>query len=277
MARRKSSWLDDVMQLGAYLPWWISAPLAAGSYFALHHYSQVPMPTVADPGDISTPIIWSAVRMGAAIGQYVIPVLLAGGMIMGIGKKLSRKSLFRRVVTSSKLRAVDDLTWIQFEDLLHQYFSEKGFSVNPTGAGADGGVDLWVSKDGHRSIVQCKHWQSQKVGVQVIREQFGIMTAEQVDRCYIVTSGAFTQEAKDWASDKAIELINGKDLHHLLGWLARNSFQLDLDDNSTANSNTSCSRCGSNMVLRTAKRGKNPGSKFWGCSTYPKCRNTRQL
>lgn len=33
-----------------------------------------------------------------------------------------------------------------------------------------------------------------------------------------------------------------------------------------------CPKCGSNMVLRTAKRGTNAGRQFWGCSAYPKCR-----
>lgn len=32
-----------------------------------------------------------------------------------------------------------------------------------------------------------------------------------------------------------------------------------------------CPKCGSEMVLRTAKRGDNQGGKFWGCSKYPKC------
>ncbi len=32
-----------------------------------------------------------------------------------------------------------------------------------------------------------------------------------------------------------------------------------------------CPKCGSKMVLRTAKRGKYAGQKFWGCSKYPKC------
>ena len=27
------------------------------------------------------------------------------------------------------------------------------------------------------------------------------------------------------------------------------------------------------MVLRTARRGANQGNQFWGCSTFPKCRN----
>jgi len=33
-----------------------------------------------------------------------------------------------------------------------------------------------------------------------------------------------------------------------------------------------CPRCGSQMVLRTAKQGKNAGNQFWGCSTYPRCK-----
>jgi ssDNA-binding Zn-finger/Zn-ribbon topoisomerase 1 len=33
-----------------------------------------------------------------------------------------------------------------------------------------------------------------------------------------------------------------------------------------------CPKCGSEMILRTAKRGDNQGGKFWGCSKYPECR-----
>ncbi|MCS3902664.1 hypothetical protein J2T55_000668 [Methylohalomonas lacus] len=33
-----------------------------------------------------------------------------------------------------------------------------------------------------------------------------------------------------------------------------------------------CPKCGSPLVLRTAKRGAKRGEQFWGCSAYPKCR-----
>ena len=33
-----------------------------------------------------------------------------------------------------------------------------------------------------------------------------------------------------------------------------------------------CPICNSSMVLRTARRGKNAGGQFWGCSNYPKCK-----
>jgi len=36
-----------------------------------------------------------------------------------------------------------------------------------------------------------------------------------------------------------------------------------------------CPKCGAELVLRTARRGANPGSQFWGCSRYPKCRHVR--
>jgi len=33
-----------------------------------------------------------------------------------------------------------------------------------------------------------------------------------------------------------------------------------------------CPRCGSQMILRTAKRGERAGKQFYGCSNYPQCR-----
>ncbi len=38
-----------------------------------------------------------------------------------------------------------------------------------------------------------------------------------------------------------------------------------------------CPKCGSPMVLRTARKGTNAGNSFWGCGQYPKCRGTRVL
>jgi len=37
-----------------------------------------------------------------------------------------------------------------------------------------------------------------------------------------------------------------------------------------------CPKCGSEMVLRTAKKGPNQGEQFWGCPNYPQCRGTQK-
>jgi DNA-binding helix-hairpin-helix protein with protein kinase domain len=38
-----------------------------------------------------------------------------------------------------------------------------------------------------------------------------------------------------------------------------------------------CHYCGRPMVLRKARRGRNAGNKFWGCSGYPYCKGTRNI
>jgi restriction system protein len=38
-----------------------------------------------------------------------------------------------------------------------------------------------------------------------------------------------------------------------------------------------CPLCGKPMAMRTARKGGNAGSQFWGCSGYPKCKGVRPL
>lgn len=277
MARKKSSVLEDVIEIGLRLPWWLSLLLAVGLYFVLHHYAQIPIPKATGAQDMSAPIISSMIKTAASIGQYLIPGLLALGALVGFVKSAVRKLRYERVVADKSGHTLDSLTWLQFERLIHQYFIERGFSVTETQEGADGGVDLRLSKGGHTATVQCKQWHTKKVGVAVVREQFGVMTAEQADQCFVVTSGEFTQEAIAWAADKPIDLIDGQQLRYLLGHVDydRALFK-PLAPTERAGAGT-CPGCGSQMVLRTARRGSTAGSRFWGCSNYPKCRQTRDL
>lgn len=38
-----------------------------------------------------------------------------------------------------------------------------------------------------------------------------------------------------------------------------------------------CPRCGNELIIRTAKRGENIGSKFYGCKSYPRCKYTKNI
>ena len=38
-----------------------------------------------------------------------------------------------------------------------------------------------------------------------------------------------------------------------------------------------CPRCGSELVVRTAKKGANVGNMFYGCSNFPRCRFVRNI
>ena len=44
-----------------------------------------------------------------------------------------------------------------------------------------------------------------------------------------------------------------------------------------ATAQPNCPTCGSPMLVRRARQGRHAGSKFWGCSTYPRCKGTRRI
>jgi len=50
-----------------------------------------------------------------------------------------------------------------------------------------------------------------------------------------------------------------------------------LGKRSNPSAERQCPKCGSRMVLRTARRGSNAGNQFWGCSSYPGCRYMRAM
>jgi restriction system protein len=84
-----------------------------------------------------------------------------------------------------------------------------------TTRGADGGVDIRLFQGQSTStgiIVQCKSWNTYKVGVAPIRELFGVMASEGVSEGIFVTTSVFTNEAKEFARGKALHLIDGGDL-----------------------------------------------------------------
>jgi restriction system protein len=84
------------------------------------------------------------------------------------------------------------------------------------GGGADGGVDLILWKSGEKFLVQCKQWKAFKVGVDVVRELYGVMAAKGSAGGFVVTSGRFTEEASKFASGRNISLIDGPKLQKLI-------------------------------------------------------------
>jgi restriction system protein len=61
-----------------------------------------------------------------------------------------------------------------------------------------------------------------------------------------------------------------------LAKLARPSVGVtDVQSSTASGQPPSCPMCRRQMVSRTARRGTNAGSQFWGCTAYPDCRGTR--
>jgi hypothetical protein len=49
------------------------------------------------------------------------------------------------------------LSWREFEDLIGRAYRLQGYEVLATAHGADGGIDLILTRGAERIFVQCKH------------------------------------------------------------------------------------------------------------------------
>jgi len=283
MARsRKKSEFEVFVEIVAKLPWKICLLLAVVSYLVLHTLAGIKVEQPAHVG----------VLMFASIGQLLFPAGFLFGAVVSFLKQRKNKQLYESIANhspaetkSSALQAVERLTWQKFEMLVGESFRRKGYSVEETGGGgADGGIDLAMSLNGQRYLVQCKQWKTFKVGVKVVREFFGVMVANGAKGGFVVTSGVFTQEGASFAEDKNITLIDGEKLLKIINAShAGKSTEQGISPAVQVLSNASlkeekgsspvCPRCNNAMVKRTAKQGVNAGKEFWGCSQYPKCKS----
>ena len=169
------------------------------------------------------------------------------------------------------------IEWKRFEKVCTEYLRMAGFVAKETKTGADGGVDIIVTKANDvsfKGIVQCKAWNTYKVGVKPIRELFGIMAADRIATGVFMTSGDFTSEAEEFAKGK-INLVWGEKFIHQIKKLSEENQQRLLDVAIEGDYKTpTCPQCDVKMALRESSKGKNAGGHFWGCPRYPKCRQT---
>ena len=137
-------------------------------------------------------------------------------------------------------------------------------------------MDILARKDGETILVQCKQWKAQKVGVSTVREMFGVLNAEGANEVHVITSGSFTDEAKSFAGGKPIRLIDGPRLLELIR-VAQSAASKTEVTQTDRGQRVMCPICGSDVVLRMARRGPNSGKQFWGCVRFPSCKGIRKL
>jgi len=252
------------------------------------------MATAAQVGEGISHVFVSGLAMG---GQYLLPLVFFIGALVSFFKRRKAGQLHDSAANRSD--AIASMTWPEFEVLVGEYFRRQGFTaLDNGGGGPDGGVDVMLQKGSDRYLVQCKHWRALRVGVQPVRELYGLMAAQRVAGAFVVTSGGFTQEADRFASGREIQLIDGKALRRGIRMqseqavptpMSRAAVQRPLAARPAASipqvtqrSDTAmhtCPLCSAPMVLRQARNGSMPGKQFWGCSSYAqtRCRGTRQV
>jgi len=269
MARRKETILDILTAC----PWWVSVVASLTTYCVL----QFIIPAI----QFANPLLTGIPKLGSMFAPWVALLLLIPAPV-SLFNSIRKKRLLDK---QKDIESIRSLSWKQFEELVGEAYRRQGYSVlENEGAGPDGGVDLWLRRDGNRYLVQCKQWKTLKVGVKVVREMYGLVTAHQAAGAIIITSGLFTQEAKTFAKDNPLDLVEGQQLVAMIDSVKNNPASTTERVVSTAEparnevqAAPACPVCSATMMLRTAKKGSAAGQQFWGCSNYPRCRGIRNF
>lgn len=258
MARR--TLIDELFRLTTQIPWWLAAGLGGAFYYTFKYYL---------PTQVSENLKPAWTPMFNVLAWGLLGICIAGA-ITGLIRDLRDRRLFNR---QSSLRSIRALPWDKFERFTLEAYRRQGFKAQATNAGADGGVDIVLTRNGETTLVQCKQWKSQRVGVKAIRELAGVVAARRADRGIFVCSGDYTADAVAFAHEANIELLDGKALEALLDREKVATEPLLAEPKSTH----ICPQCGGTLVRRVAKRGKHQGEAFLGCSSFPKCRYSRNF
>ncbi len=288
MARRnKEPDLDTFIHALSKVPVWVGPLCAATLYVVLRFVVPAILGGASTPNDLMGK---SLAALFVPLCQKLAPFTALFALIIWGLAELKKFVDRRRLDTQTGLDSIGDLSWGEFEELIAEAYRRDGYAVELTGdAAGDGGVDVVLRRDGQTTLVQCKHWKTWTVGVNIVRELRGVMASEKADYGRVVSYGTFTSDATAFAQENRITLVGGKELVELIRSVQkkrsassapRATVSAALTNNPQPSSlppqlAPDCPRCGSPMVRRTAKRGPNAGSQFWGCPRYPACQGIR--
>lgn len=310
MARRRSRRNEGLLELAARSDWRFAAGISATCVVAAAMV--IPGMFAASPmllplAMVFTPLAWLMALAfgGIALVRYFKQPSAQGGDIplqaprKGSSSRTKVATASRRASTELdntwaaassaaepapaprpdawSLDVLDRVEWKRFEDLCCEFYREKGIRAETTRLGADGGIDIHLFQNEAdptelTAIVQCKAL-SKQVGVATVRELRGVMAHEKVEKAFFMAPNGFTPDARAFAAENRITLLDGRLFLAMLQRLPDESAKRLLDFATEGDWTTpTCPVCGTKMVARNSQRGR-----FWGCATYPKCKAKLQM
>lgn len=111
----------------------------------------------------------------------------------------------------------------RFEELVAELLIRKGYNVELTPATRDGGKDIYAArKDDLGSflyIVECKKYKpTHKVGVNVLRDLYGVLSKEKATYGVAVTTSYFSKPAQDFQQELQFQM-SLQDFDSIKQWL----------------------------------------------------------
>lgn len=103
----------------------------------------------------------------------------------------------------------------RFAAVCETWFSWAGFDTRSQAHRTNEGVDIWLHAarmPGPVAIVRCKHWLNKPVGLQDMKEFFGLVDTYQSAHGTYTTTSTYTPEALQFAREHGIDAVDGRGL-----------------------------------------------------------------
>lgn len=234
---------------------------------------------------VACAIPWVWIRL-PIVGVGTLAMMAAITAAMYAMRRQREKEFLLRNSTARSV--LESLRWRDFELLVGAVLEAEGWKVvHRGGDGPDGGIDLIAEREGKRWVVQCKKWDHESVGVDVIRSMLGVARREKAVGVMVFTPGDFTKAAREeyFESHDAL-LVDGGTLLVRIGAIRAEAQGKDTEELAAAKSivarvgkmlqqNTAyvfvprCEKCQKRMVLRYSRENR---ERFWACPK--KCQTT---
>ena len=166
-------------------PWWISVALAAGIFGATRLFLPAEFALFAALPFIviALYVIWQALRAPSA-----------------------RRS-------AKMLDSVRAMSWDEFSATMEQAFRRDGHTVKRL----SGGADFELVQGSRSTLVACKRWKAMRTGIEPLRELEDARRAREAAECIYVATGEVTAQARAFAAERNIRVVEGAELVRKFG------------------------------------------------------------
>lgn len=209
--------IDHLLKLATRLPWWGALLLALAAYNLLHPVALLQVPTPTGTMDVVASALGQLTIFVAEIGQYLLPLVFLTAAATSGFVHWKRDDLRESVVRDTSGSILRGLPRKDFELLVGDAFRRRGYGVrSPWADSRHHNKDLELRRDGRHFLVDCSDWRSSRAGAAAVRALHSRLEATGATGGFAVTSGQFTPEARHFAAEKDIELIDGRQLKELV-------------------------------------------------------------
>ena len=110
------------------------------------------------------------------------------------------------------LESIRTMSWEDFAQALERGYKAEGYTVRRVG----GVADLELEKMGYLTLVSARRWKAARTGIEPLRELAALGEKRTARECHYVLAGVLTEQARAFATQKGVKLVEGAELARLV-------------------------------------------------------------